>query len=239
LSNSQYDAAKAHLEAATADREVAEQVLKRAESGTPEEELNEARSAHKAAEASLRLLLTGTRREDIAAAEARLKQARAVLDELRNGARRETIAAAQAAARASIAQKLSLERLITEDTLFAPGSGIVERILVAKGDLLQPGAPAIRLSDPTEIWLRVFIPEVSLAKVRVGDEAELRIDGIHGSLQAIVEAIASQGEFTPANLQTPDERAKQVFAVKLRLVRPDTRVKAGMYATVKRMGRWP
>jgi HlyD family secretion protein len=53
-----------------------------------------------------------------------------------------------------------------------------------------------------------------------------------------VESIATRGEFTPANLQTPDERGKQVFGVRLRLKTTDKNVKAGMYSTVKRMGQW-
>jgi HlyD family secretion protein len=51
-------------------------------------------------------------------------------------------------------------------------------------------------------------------------------------VSAEVESVASRGEFTPANLQTPEERGKQVFGIRLRLKQPDARVKAGMYATV-------
>jgi hypothetical protein len=53
-----------------------------------------------------------------------------------------------------------------------------------------------------------------------------------------VESISTKGEFTPGNLQSPDERALQVFAVRLRLAHPDSRIKAGMYVTVKRVGSW-
>jgi HlyD family secretion protein len=85
----------------------------------------------------------------------------------------------------------------------------------------------------------VYLPESGLSKVKVGDTAELQIDGIDGSVSAVVESIANQGEFTPANLQSPEERGKQVFAVRLRLAKEDRRVKAGMFATVKRVGQWP
>jgi hypothetical protein len=54
----------------------------------------------------------------------------------------------------------------------------------------------------------------------------------------VVDSVSTQGEFTPANLQTPDDRGKQVFGVRLRLATPDLRVKAGMAATVKQIGGW-
>ena len=64
------------------------------------------------------------------------------------------------------------------------------------------------------------------------------MDGIPVPLPVVVESVATQGEFTPANLQTPEERGKQVFAVRLRLSPPDPRVKAGMFATATRIGGW-
>jgi HlyD family secretion protein len=64
------------------------------------------------------------------------------------------------------------------------------------------------------------------------------VDGIPEPIPARVESIATQGEFTPANLQTPEERGKQVFGVRIRLRQPDDRVKPGMYVTVKRLGAW-
>jgi multidrug resistance efflux pump len=95
------------------------------------------------------------------------------------------------------------------------------------------------MSDPNDLWLRVYLPESKMAKVKVGNDAELHVDGIAEPVAAVVESIATKGEFTPANLQSPDERGKQVFAIRLRLKRSDARVKSGMYATVKRMGQWP
>ena len=99
-------------------------------------------------------------------------------------------------------------------------------------------ATVLRMTDPSDIWIRVYVPEASLAKLTVGSDAALRIDGIPEPVPAVVESIATRGEFTPANLQTPDERGKQVFGVRLRLKQPDPRVKAGMYATVKQLGQW-
>jgi multidrug resistance efflux pump len=192
-----------------------------------------------AARQNLNLLLRGTRPEDLRAAEARLAQARATLDALQAGSRREQIRQAQAAARAAMAAARSAEDNLKERVLRAPQDGVVERILIAVGDLVQPATPVARMADPNDLWLRVYVPESNLAKLSVGSEASLQVDGVGGSVPARVESIATRGEFTPANLQTPEERGKQVFGVRLRLKQPDPRVKAGMYATVKRIGNWP
>ena len=76
--------------------------------------------------------------------------------------------------------------------------------------------------------MRVYVPESRLARFSVGSDAvPLRIDGISEPVPPWWRASPPRGEFTPANLQTPEERGKQVFGVRLRLKQPDARVKAG------------
>jgi multidrug resistance efflux pump len=264
ISRQQWDQAQTSLRQAEASRQELEEAWSRAEEGTPAEEMEQARQSHQEAQAALDLVLAGSRREDIQAAaadvaearqnlnlllrgsrqediraaEARLAQAHTALEELRAGSRKEQIAQAQAAAKSAQATAKSSESSVVEWTIRAPQDGIVERIPVAKGDLLGAGSTVLRLANPQDIWIRIFVPESGLTNVRAGSDAELKIDGISEPLAATVESVATQGEFTPANLQTPDERGKQVFGVRLRLKQPDPRVKAGMYATVKRIGPW-
>ncbi len=264
ISRQQLDQARSNLRSAQAKRQEMEEAYRRAEEGTPREELDQAREAYRQAKAALDLVLAGTRKEDIQAAaaqaaearqnlrllqrgsreediqaaEARLAQAQAALEELRAGNRREQIAQARAAAKAAAETAQSSTTTLEERTIRAPKDGVVERIPIAVGDLIAAGTTVLRLTDPTDLWIRVYVPERNLAKFTVGNTAELRIDGLADSIPAQVESIATQGEFTPANLQTPNERGKQVFAVRLRLKQPDPRVKAGMYATVKRLGDW-
>lgn len=264
ISQQQYDRAQADLRAAEARRKEMAEALRRAEAGTPAEELEQARQAHRQTKAALDLLLAGTRREDIeaavaeaeaarqnlqlllrgtrpeeiAAGQARLAQAKAALDVLKAGSRKEEKAQAQAQAKAAAANARGARDNLEERTIRAPKEGNVERLLIAKGDLVAPGTPVIRMDDPNDLWLRVYVPEADLAKLTVGSTAELRVDGIKAPVPGVVESVASRGEFTPANLQTPDERGKQVFPVRLRLQKPDPRIKAGMYATVTRLGEW-
>lgn len=264
-SRQQWDVARANLEQAESRRREAGEALLRAERGTTPEVLAQVREAARQAQAQLQLvlagprredkesarqeaiaakasldsLLNGTRPEDIRAAEARVSQAKELLDQLRNGSRDEDVKRLKAAVEQARARLAGVEENLAEDVVKASADGIVDRILVADGDLVAGGAPVVQLSSANDIWLRVYLPEAQLQKVRVGDSAEIRIDGIDGTLAGVVESIATRGEFTPANLQSPEERGRQVFAIRIRLAKPDERVKAGMAATVTKVGRWP
>ncbi len=238
ISQQQLDQSQSNLQQATAKRQEMEEAWLRAKEGTPPEELEEARQSYKQAKAALDLVLAGARKEDISAAEARLQQAQAAMAELRAGSRKEEVAQARAAAESAEAMARSSQANLVERTVRAPEDGVVERTLVAAGDLASPGTALLRLDNPKDIWVRVYIPEAQLAHVTVGNSAALRVDGIDEPVSAYVESVAARGEFTPANLQTPNERGKQVFAVRLRLRHAEASVKAGMYATVTRIGKW-
>jgi HlyD family secretion protein len=190
------------------------------------------------AEAAQTLLLNGPRTEDIAAARAKYAADLATLNELKAGTRIEDTKAAQNQALAANESAKSAAILSGESTVAAPFNCIVEHVLVADGDLISSGTPLIRVSDPSNIWLTVYVPEASLAKISVGQNAVITVDGIDGDIKTTVKSIATSGEFTPANLQSPEERGQQVFAVRLRLAHPDSRIKAGMSATVKQIGDW-
>lgn len=264
LSKQAADAAETAFRTAEAHRKQAAEALDRAQMGTPDEELRQAKEAHRQAQAARALveagpraedreasrqemlsaketwslLKRGARAEDIRVAAAQVAQAEAVLRELKFGSRKEQIAQAQAAASAAKSGKKGSLAVAEDRLVRAPVDGVIERLLAARGDLVGAGTPVAVLSDPSDVWLRVYLPESDLAKVKVGDRAEIRVDGIGQSVEGRVETIATQGEYTPSNLQAPEERGKQVFAIRLRLVRPDPRVKAGMSASVKKVGDW-
>ncbi len=246
-------------------RKDAQEAVHRADLGTPKEELEQSHQAYlqaqaqyrlvkegprkedteaalqdlKIAEAQRDLVYRGARQEDIDAARAKLTSEEATLKLLQVGSRPEDIAAAKAQWQAAQAQLASSASVVDERKIVAPRDGVVEKIDLAVGDLVSATTPVAEMSAANDIWIRVYLPEDVLAKFKIGDDAELKVDGINETLKAKVDSIARQGEFTPANLQTPEERGRQVFGVRLRLAKPDERVRAGMYATVKRIGQWP
>lgn len=207
--------------------------------GSRPEEIEQARADLQSAEAALALVRQGPRTEDIRAAAARLQQAKAQLDLLQAGSRTEEVKQSELAAQASRAQAAATQAQVSESTLVAPADGVIERVLVAEGDLVTAGSAVLSFSNPSDIWLRVYVPEDQLAKVKVGDSAKLAVDGLNGDAEGVVESVATQGEFTPVNLQTPEERGRQSFAVRIRLRSPDPKVKAGMAASVRSVGAWP
>lgn len=223
---------------AQADSAKAREALLELQRGNRREDIDMARAQAEKARQQLNELREGFRPEEKAMAQARLQQAQAQLALMKKGYRPQEIARAKSAlATAELNVKAAEERL-QEYIVTAPLDCRVDAKLAAVGDLVSSGTPLMRLSDPQDIWIKVYMAQDRLHLVQVGDSAQIAVDGIAELKEGRVESIASQGEFTPVNLQTPEERGRQVFAVKLRLSRPDPAVKAGMAATVKQIGRW-
>lgn len=238
ISRQDFDRKRATAERARQARKEAEEAYLRAARGTPAEELEQARQQWLQARASSDLVANGSRSEDIRAAQARWEGARALLDQLRNGQTREQRAQRKAAMQSAEANLRSQSERVQERLVRAPQAGVVEAIPVAVGDLINPGTTVLRLSDPGDVWMRVYVPADKLPLIKAGSPARLRVDGIAQQLNAHVDSISPRGEFKPANLQSPEERARQVYAVKLRLDKPEARIKPGLYANVMQLGEW-
>lgn len=233
ISRQDFDRKKATAERARQSRREAEEAYLRAQRGTPREELEQSRQQWLQSRSAWELLANGTRSEEVRAAQARLEQARAQLDQLRQGLTREQRAQKKAAMQAAEAALRSQKEKVDERLVRAPGSGLIERIPVAVGDLVNPGTTLVRMANPEDVWIRVYVPEEKLTQIQVGGPAQIRVDGLRADLKGHIESINTRGEFKPANLQSPEERARQVFAVKLRLDQPDARIRPGLYADVQ------
>ncbi len=235
-----FDLASAEAERARAEEDLARKSDLLRSSVATRDEVDAARAARDrlvsrrdAAQARLDLLLAGSRREEIeqAAAEARRLEALAAL--LEAGTRPEEIAAAEARLDAARARLAQAEADLSENLVRAPEDALLEVLAVRKGDLLAPGAPVARLHRASDLWVKVFVPETSLATVAVGQAATVSVDGLPGrTFAGSVAWIAAQAEFTPRNVQSADERRHQVFAVKVRVEDPQGVFRSGMAAEV-------
>jgi multidrug resistance efflux pump len=182
----------------------------------------------------LALLQAGTRQEDIHSAEARYRQAEAAASLSKAGSRPEDIALARDELKASQARLAQVEVSLREAKLMAQADGVVEVVSVRPGDLVAAGHIVITLLEPSQLWVKVYVPETDLAKVHVGQSATVTVDGMQGHpLEAIVRQIASEAEFLPRNVQTPDDRQHQVFGVKVYVDNAGSVLKSGMSATVQ------
>jgi len=165
------------------------------------------------------------------AAEAAVAQAQAYLDGLEAGATPEEIAALEAQVRQAEAQLESARTVLAKLTLTAPVGGQVVEIVGHAGELAAPGVTLITLADLEEVTLTVYVPENRLGQVQVGQSVEVRVDSFPDRVFiGRVASIATEAEFTPRNIQTADERANMVFAVKVVIPNPDRALKPGMPA---------
>jgi multidrug resistance efflux pump len=110
----------------------------------------------------------------------------------------------------------------------------VEALDLRPGDILQPNAPAARLLEPSELYVRIYVPETQIGHIQPGLQVPIYVDSFPGrAFRGQVESVASEGEFTPRNLQTADERADQVFGARVRIVEGTDVLRAGMAAFVR------
>ena len=99
------------------------------------------------------------------------------------------------------------------------------------GETATPGAPILTLIDPNDLWLRAYVSETDLGRIRLGQAAALTVDAFPGRMFAgVVREIASEAEFTPKNVQTKKERVNLVYRVKIGVSNPDGVLKPGMPA---------
>ncbi len=182
----------------------------------------------------LALLQAGTRQEDIRSAEARYKQADAAAALSKAGSRQEDIALARDELKASQARLAQVEVSLREAELTAPSDGVVEVVSVRPGDLVPAGQIVMTLLEPSQLWVKVYVPETDLAKLHLGQSATVTVDGMQSHpFDGLVRQIASEAEFLPRNVQTPDDRQHQVFGVKVYVDNSRGVLKSGMSATVQ------
>jgi HlyD family secretion protein len=168
-----------------------------------------------------------TRRE---VAERSVAAARAQLDKLMAGPRRQEIETARAQRASAEAMVAAVEQQIFDATVVAPSNGIITARVAEPGEVLAPGSTIAVLTDVARPWLTVWIDEPSLSRVTLGQKASVRVDGSDRSFEGAVSFISPVAEFTPKNVQTPEQRAKLVFRVKVRLDNPEGIFKPGMPA---------
>jgi len=168
------------------------------------EQFDDAATKAKASAEDLRLLQAGTRKEDIDAARADLAQQQRRLD--------------------------TLLKQRAETNVYSSVNGTVQSIGLRPGDLVTPNQPVAELLESTQLWVRVYVPETELNLVHINQPVRVTIDS-GDSFPGHVSAVASQGEYTPRNVQTRAQRAEEVFGVKV-LVDPNPKLKPGMAAQV-------
>lgn len=167
-------------------------------------------------------------RERTAAARERVQVAQESVTRVRAGARPQEIDAARARVDAASAQIATLEKSIADATILAPISGIVTTTVAEAGELIQPRAPILVITDLAHAWANVYVDEPVVPRLRVGDSATLFTDAGGPGVKGTISYISERAEFTPRNVQTADDRSKLVYRIKVAIDNTNGVFKVGM-----------
>jgi membrane fusion protein YbhG len=199
----QLDQAKAAEAVARASVDAARQQVARAE---------EMRELARASRVGVEL-----RQKEAQTAAERVQETRAALETAR--ARIQTAEATRNLARANVA----------DSRVVAPFAGTVLKKLVEAGEVIAAGTPLVTLVDLSKLHAKVYVAEGEIGTFKVGDAARVYADAFpQRYFDATVAEVSQQAEFTPRDVHMKDERAKQVFAVKLAIRNPEGLLKPGM-----------
>lgn len=179
--------------------------------------LSTARARMAEAQDQLKLAEEGTRPEELAEVQAQLAEAASALELLERGYRTEVVQQAEALADSAAATVETIQRQMEELVIRAPGELRVEAIDLQPGDLIAPSAPVLTLVDPKNLWVRAYVPE-NRRPVGLDEKVSVRADSApNRRFNGHIIFLARRAEFTPANTQTTEERAKLVFRIKVQL----------------------
>lgn len=195
-------------------------------------QLRVARANYEVRQEELAQLEEGTRPEEIQQAKAQLEEARQAWLLRKNGYREEEIAQAKSAVAAAQAALEVIDRQIAELTVVAPVEAVVEAVDLRPGDLVSPNAPVLSLMDVSRLWVRAYVPENDL-DLQIDQVVPVSVDSFPDQrFKGHISFISRQAEFTPSNVQTPEERSKQVFRIRVTLDEGLDRLRPGMSADV-------
>jgi HlyD family secretion protein len=164
-------------------------------------------------------------------AVAQVSSAKANLDLILAGPRKEDIEQARAQAAAADQALAFARQQLADAVLKSPTAGVVLSKAAEPGAFLNPGAPVITVGQLDQVWLRGYINETDLGRVRLRQSAQVTTDSYPGKVYpGKVSFISDQAEFTPKVVQTYQERVKLMYRIKINLANPRQELKAGMPA---------
>jgi HlyD family secretion protein len=130
------------------------------------------------------------------------------------------------------AQAKLLQRQIDDAMVKAPISGTITTKFYDAGETIPPNAPIAEIIDLAKMWAKVYVSETYLPHIKIGQTAQVKIDGTSQKLAGTVTWISSKAEFTPKNILTPESRTALVYAAKISVDNPDRILKHGMPVSI-------
>jgi HlyD family secretion protein len=253
LGNLEMERLQAAVAQAEAQLEAQSQVVRRLENGTRPEEIEQARANVHAAQTDFdnarrnfeRLKETAqagaTSRQNMDNARAAFEVAGAKLEVSRKalelavlGPRQEDVAEARASLRAREANLAIMKRDLTDAVILSPTDGVVQNRLLEPGDMASPQRPALTIAILDPKWVRAYVPEPDLGKIRPGMEADVMTDSFpEKKYEGWVGFISPTAAFTPKSVETEELRTSLVYEVRVFVKDPSDELRLGMPATVR------
>ena len=229
-----------------------EQVLARLLAGSRPEEIDQAKATMDALEVTYkndeinyqraqRLAETGagtTRQSDDAraaydAAKHQYEAARQAYILAVKGPRKEDIAAARATLESDQGAVALAKSQLADTRLYAPSDGIVEDRILEPGDMASPATPVYTIALTSPLWVRAYVPEAELGRIRLGMAATITTDSYPGrAYHGWIGYLSPTSEFTPKTVETPELRAALVYQLRVYVCDPRDELRLGMPATV-------
>jgi HlyD family secretion protein len=182
------------------------------------------------------LVLAGPRDEQIAGQAAQVDRARASVklaeaNQLEMKRRQQELATRRAEQARSKASLSLIDTQLADTSATSPVDGVVLVKAADVGEVIAPGTTVVTIGDIDHPWLRGYINETDLGKVKIGSKVKVTTDSYPGKVyNGHVTFIASEAEFTPKQIQTQQERVKLVYRVKIELENPNHELKLNMPA---------
>jgi HlyD family secretion protein len=246
------DRLKAAEAQAAAQVQAQTHMVEKLENGTRPEEIDQARANLQSAQSDLtnarlklerlkRVIVSGgtseqdvdTARTNVEVAEARLRVNQKTLDLALAGPRKEEIAQAHATLLAYKAQLALIQRELADATLISPNIGIVQNRILEPGEMASPQKPVLSIALTNPKWVRAYVNEVDLGKIRSGMTAAITSDSFQGKqYQGWIGFISPTAEFTPKSVETTELRTSLVYEVRVFVKDPTDELRLGMPTTV-------
>ncbi len=238
---------------ASAARQSAEAQLELLRSGSRKEDVAQAQAMYNQAEISFeqakkdkermtKLLETNTitkkQYEDVSAkfelVQSQYNAAKENLKKIKNIARPEDLKKAEAALNQTLANEKVIQKNINDCYVKSPISGFVVELFYEKNESVAPMSSLLKVADLSQVNLDIYINELELPKIQLNQKVDVFVDAFDDqSFNGKVVYISPESEFTPKNIQTPDERTKLVYKIKVEIDNPEFLLKSGMPADAK------
>ena len=182
------------------------------------------------------LVQAGPRAETIESAKAQVERARASLrvgqaNSIETKRREQDIVARQGDLERAQSQIALIDSQLADTIAISPINGVVLVKAADVGEVLAPGTSVVTVGDIDHPWLRAYIREQDLGRIKLGDKVKVTTDSFHDKVyDGHISFISSDAEFTPKQIQTAEERLKLVYRIKIEIENPRHELKSNMPA---------